>query len=81
MKPLPTHKCGLYLTHNAYRDVYQTIEQAVAEIDAQDRDAWVSEADRQLVLLTGELWELQWYPDTPIGFHRRIASTLEDVIP
>jgi len=28
---LPEHKCGLYLTHNEHKNVYETAEQAIIE--------------------------------------------------
>lgn len=29
---------------------------------------------------TNEVWELQWYPDTPIGSYKVIGATLESVL-
>ena len=72
---LPTHKCGLYLEHNQYKDYYDSIEEGVASLDS-----WVSEEERQKALATGEIWVLQWYPDTPVGFNRLAASSLEAVV-
>jgi len=71
----PEHKCGLYLTHNAHRDVYETVQDYCS--DAED---FVSLEDRQKCIDTDECWELQWYPDTPIGFLRVLGSTLELVM-
>lgn len=70
---LPPHKVSLHLTHNDHRAVYQS----VAEFVEDDRDAFVSEAEYEKAVATDELWELQWYPDTAVGFHRRMASTLD----
>jgi len=77
---LPAHKCGLYLTHNAYKDVHQSIEKAVADIDAETTTTWISLEERERSLASGDIWDLQWYPNTPVGFYRRIASTLEAVL-
>ena len=69
----PPHKCGAYLTHNAYKDYYESIESAVADMG----DGWVSPEEREKALATGEIWEMQWYPNTPVGFYKKVASSLQ----
>ena len=76
----PPHKCGLYLEHNRYKDYYDSIETAVQEIDEECHNAWINPQERQVCLDTGELWSLQWYPDTPVGFHRVVGASLEAVL-
>ena len=71
----PPHKGALYLTHNEYKSYYQNIKDAVASLDC-----WASAEERRNSLDTGEIWELQWYPDTPVGFQKVAASTLEAVL-
>lgn len=73
---LPKHKCGLYLTHNEHKDYYKTVLQSIEDCDINDVD-WVSVEERQKAIDSDELWELQWYPDTPIGFYIIRASSLE----
>ncbi len=68
-------KCGVYLTVNRYRDYYDTIEQAVAEIKNE-----TDEETKQRILATGQLYELQFYPDTPVGSYRIFGSSLEEVL-
>lgn len=70
----PEHKCGLYLSHNAHRDVYEIVQ------DYYEPDDFISPTDRQKCIDTDDVWELQWYPDTPIGFHRVLGSSLELVM-
>lgn len=70
----PEHKCGFYLSHNAHRDVYSTVE------DYYDNYDFISSEDRQKCIDTDDCWELQWYPDTPIGFFRVMGSSLELVM-
>ena len=74
---LPVHKCGLYLVHNRHKDVYEDITIAVSEIED---DTWVSLKEKQKALDTGELWTLQWYPDTPVGFCMIAAASLEKLL-
>jgi len=71
MNWLPEHKCGLYLTHNEHRDVYETVE------DFYEVECFVSPEEFAKALSENSVWVLQWYPETPIGFHRIAASTLE----
>lgn len=74
---LPEHKCGLYLEHNVHKDIYQDIITAVSEIAD---DVWVSLEEKQKALDTGELWTLQWYPNTPVGFYKVAAAGLEKLL-
>lgn len=71
MNWLPAHKCGLHLSHNEHRDVYETIH------EFYDVDDFVSPEEWHEAVAKDSVWVLQWYPETPIGFHRIAASTLE----
>ena len=73
---LPKHKCELTLSHNEHRNSYTDIESYLACLDVTD-DEWLSPEDRAKAIETDELWHLQWYPDTPIGFRRLFASSLD----
>ena len=73
MNWLPEHKCGLYLEHNAHKDVYETIEEYYDPEDFVSREEWMKAVE------TDSVWHLQWYPDTPIGFYTVCASTLDAV--
>lgn len=72
----PDHKCGLYLTHNEHRDTYTPLWQHIEE----DRADWRDEESKKRAIETDECWTLQWYPDTPIGFFRVSAPTLEECL-
>ena len=71
MNWLPEHKCGLYLTHNEHRDVYETIE------ECYDIHDFISAEELQKAIAEDSVWVLQWYPDTPIGSYCLLASSLE----
>ena len=73
MNWLPEHKCGLYLTHNEHRDVYETIENFYHPEDFISPEEW------RKALSENSVWVLHWYPDTPIGAYRIAASTLEAI--
>lgn len=70
---LPEHKCGLHLTHNEHRDVYETVE------EYYDADDFVSSEEWHEAVAKDSVWVLHWYPNTPIGFNRIAASTLEAI--
>ena len=76
MNWLPKHDCGLYLEHNAHKDVYESVEEYT---DHWDGD-WISDEERAKAIETNEVWRLQWYPNTPVGFYVVMASGLEAII-
>ena len=73
MNWLPEHKCGLHLSHNEHRDVYETVEQFYDPGDFVSEEEWLK------AIKEDSVWVLQWYPNTPIGFNRIAASTLEAI--
>lgn len=75
---LPEHKCGLYLTHNEHRNYYEKLDQFI--VDHGLVDDFESPEALQRALDTDECWVLQWYPNTPVGFCRVAAPTLEEVL-
>ena len=74
---LPKHEASLTIRHNQHKDYYQSIEDYTEDYDNTD---WISEEDKQKCIDTNELWEIQWYPITPVGFHMIIGSSLELVL-
>ncbi len=75
----PEHQCGLFLSHNEHRDSYQTVEEWLAEPQHEDVD-FPSDEDKAAAIAADDVWELQWYPRTPIGFYRIFASTLDGLL-
>ena len=79
---LPAHKCGLYIEHNAHLDVYQTVGERIEEW--KDRESsgpdWESEEAKARAIATNELWTIQWYPNTPVGFNWIAAPTLAELL-
>jgi len=70
---LPKHRCGLHLSHNEHRDVYETIE------EFYDPEDFISTEEWGKAVAEDSVWVLHWYPNTPIGFIRIAASTLEAI--
>ena len=74
---LPKHEASLHLTHNQHKAYYMTVQQAVLENNfGYGEDDWVSDEQREKAIATNECWTLQWYPDTPVGFHKQSAADL-----
>jgi len=71
----PKHEASLHLTHNQHRAYYETIEQAIASGTYPD-DHWVSPYQRAKAIETESVWELQWYPHTPVRSHQLLACDL-----
>ena len=65
---LPRHAASLHLTHNQHRAYYRTVAQEDDEAAERGQAwSWVSDAQRAKARETDDVWELHWYPDTPIG--------------
>lgn len=71
----PKHNCGLHLSHNQHKDYYQTLENYLEEQGFSKED-WV-DGEEEVAMRTGEIWVLQWYPNTPVSFIRKCASNLD----
>ena len=72
----PSHKAGLSLEHNQHKNYYDKAEAWIADNDWCD---WENEAAKQKAIDTDEIWTLQWYPETPVGFCAIAAPTLADL--
>lgn len=75
---LPKHNCGLTLEHNVHKSLYEHASDCW-EI-SRGEDVWESQEAKDKAILTDEVWTLQWYPDTPIGFFKIAAPTLEELL-
>lgn len=72
-------KAGVYLNANKYRDYYQSIPEAIKEINNRN----IGNIDNELaerMIQENQFIELQFYPDTPIGFYTVHGTSLEEVI-
>jgi len=75
----PDHKGSLHITHNPHRNNYETIED-YCEFRKADDDDWATPTSRQRAIETDNLWEVQWYPNTPVGFNVRYGVSLEEIL-
>lgn len=78
---LPKHACALFLTHNEHLSYYETVEQwADMRYGSEGCPLFISEEAKAKCIATNDCWMLQWYPETPVGYHRIAAPTLEELL-
>lgn len=73
---LPKHM-SLTIQHNEHKNCYVTIQHYFTHYPHLE-DADLSEKNR--CIEQDSIWEIQWYPNTPIGFYHVFASTLEKAL-
>lgn len=74
-------KCGVFLTVNEHRDYYENVHDFIADRGDLDK---ISPSVLQAMIETNTIIELQFYPDTPVGFyvvwHHDIDAALEEAM-
>jgi len=73
----PKHKCGLYLQHNPHLDIYETVERWLKDYDDMYN---FRKGHEEICIRNNEIWTLQWYPDTPIGFIAVASYSLKELL-
>ncbi len=69
-KLLERCKCGVYLSVNAHRDIYQKADECLKELyEEMPEPPEISEGVRIKMIETDTIIELQFYPDGPTGFY------------
>jgi hypothetical protein len=71
---MPPHKAAATITHNQHLCYLQSVADYAAEL------YWISEESRADAIARNEVWEIQWYPDSSVGFCRIAASTWSDLV-
>lgn len=80
MIEFPTHAASMSLEHNHHKSGYQTVEEYLKSPANEDLFDWESPEHKQRAIDTNEIWVLQWYPITPIGFNCVAAPTLGECL-
>lgn len=78
LKKLPKYDISLSINHNPHKDSTLTILELIDFLNLEDDD-WTSVSEKEKAISSNSLWEIQWYPDTPIGFYRSFSSSLESL--
>lgn len=64
------------IEHNPHALNYQSIDKWLEQVDDERGYVSMTPKDRAEIQRTGEVWVMQWYPNTPVGFHCHGAPTL-----
>lgn len=75
---LPKH-VALDLSHNPHALEYVSVRQYIERHEDRGPD-WVSDAEREAAIAANEMWEVRWYPDTPVGFVSYAAHDLQALL-
>lgn len=78
MIELPKHKCGLSIEHNMWVAYNESVSEYLSELTCPP--IWESQGHQARAISTNQLWEMQWYPETSINFHKIAAPTLEELL-
>lgn len=76
-------KCGVYLNINTHKDVYQTTEEAIEEIQYRMVDSGCDPLDDYLVnrmIHHDIIINLQFYPNTPISSYGLYHYDLDEIL-
>lgn len=78
-------KAGVYLTVNKFKDFYLPIVEAIQEInergiEQKGEEPEIPEEMAQRMIEKNCLYELQFYPHTPIGSYIVYGTSMEEVI-
>ena len=73
----PEHACSLHLEHNPHRNVYESVPDWISDNAYREHFQWTSTEQKDKAVATDNLWTLQWYPNTPIGFYSLVACDLD----
>lgn len=75
---LPKH-IELSIEHNPHAGNYETVAEHL-DRGYGERFDFISVEERDAAIRTNELWVMQWYPSTPIGFKAIATATLEALL-
>lgn len=77
---LPRHDCSLAMEHNPHKMYYQTVKEFISRIEEHLETEWENEESKKRAIETNELWEMRWYPDTPMRFNLAYAPTFQELL-
>ena len=62
------------IIHNQHKIYYETVEQYMLQFDVKEN--FISSKERELSIQNDEVWEIYYYPDTPVCSCSAVASSL-----
>jgi hypothetical protein len=69
----------MHIEHQPNATNYETVEEWLQYND-EHKFAEITREDRAEMLRTNEIWIVQWYPITPVGFYAVAAATLDKAL-
>lgn len=74
-------KCGISIEINEHRVYYDSAEERLRQYD-EDHECppEISDAVRSGILLTGNIVDVQCYPDTPVGSYQIVHFDLDTAL-
>lgn len=73
---LPSH-LSLTINHNEHKCYYETVEE---HLQNAPKGTWVSSESRDRAIQDNDMWSIQIYPETPVGFYIIYGRTLEEIL-
>lgn len=81
VESLPRHAASLTITHNDHKDCYRTAAQQFAEWEERGHTPNMRAGDwKERMIEADEIWEVQWYANSPVGFCNVAAPSLEEAV-
>ena len=75
----PKHVAALHIDHNDHKTSYESVTDYIEFLKLSASD-FLSHEDMQKCISSDNIWKIQWYPNTPIGFYIACGSTLENAL-
>lgn len=84
---LPRH-VSIHIHHDPHKGSYESVQQYLrgkdhvneGPSDGFDESEWLSRDDFKASVSEDSLWEIQWYPNSPVGFCTVYGSTFENAV-
>lgn len=76
---IPNHM-SCEITHNEHKNYYESIETYIDHLcnGEKPHQSELSDEEYRRCIEMDEIWQIRWYPITPISFHIVYAPTLEE---
>ncbi len=79
MERIPKHEI-LYIAHNDFKSLYQDIKEYIYEENCMQIYKEMTKEEIEKCIKNNEIWELRWYPISPVSFYTIFAPTLEECL-
>ena len=74
------HHMSLSIEHNQHKNYYEKLEDYLKNDGGLPRSKHLTSEEYKKCIETDELWEIQFYPISPISFHYIAAPTLYEAL-